>query len=144
MELATKEINEIIDKVLPKVGRSINEGQLQRAIQEASKTELETDYLEEIIDKMIRRLLIFSLHKSAYAITDYGKEILDGGGWLKYVQEVEYEKNLERQERELTVKHLKQNIFHLKNWGWFMLFSALAGGFLAAFFQFIIDLMKGG
>jgi hypothetical protein len=141
MELTTKQVHEAIDKILPSFANESSVKNLK--LMGIRQIRLIDSKIDNHVDRVFRIMkdnnLIHSRTMDSYALTEFGKEVLENGGWLKHRAAIEYEKQLERETKELNLKQLKVSIFQMKNWFLILLITAIVGGLFGAFFQYIID-----
>lgn len=139
MELTTKQVHEAIDKILPSFLNESNAKHLQLlGIKQIKSINPKIDnQVERVFRIMTDNNLIHSRTMDSYALTEFGKKILENGGWLKYCDELESEKQIEKETKRLTLDVLKKQFIQVKYWWLILLATALC----SALFSWIFSLM---
>jgi len=75
--------------------------------------------------------------KSSYELTELGFNVIASGGYLKYLEKVESDKELDREIKRYSLKELKGNIFQLKHWWWIIVINAIISGLVTLIFQLL-------
>lgn len=144
MELTTKEVNEVIDKVLPLLKENSSrvnfELMMQKRIREISPSA--QNQLTRFDRILVDKNLIIRVDKNTRQLTEYGKQVIEQGGWLKHLRDVEDDEKLDRSIKRLTFEQLKLDIRQMKYWFWILLLTALAGGLFGVAFQYFYDQIK--
>lgn len=141
MELTTKQVHEAIDEILPFFVTESDAKNLQLiAIRRISLINPEAaNQVNRVFSIMADNGLIKSRTMNSYALTEFGREIIENGGWLKHRKELDYENMLDRQTKELNLKHLKSSITQIKYWWAILIATAIAGGFFGELFDWLFS-----
>lgn len=141
MELTTKQVHEAIDKILPFFVLETNAKMLQlTALRQINKINPDAvNQVDRVFKIMQEHQLIKWLAVDLYKISEFGKEVLENGGWLKYFEEQERQKQTKLEIDKLTLEHLKRNIFQIKYWWLFLLLAAVAGGLFGELFDYLFS-----
>ena len=122
--------------------------EIDKILLEAQREELITpvgngDYeTERLMKKAYDLELLEETSKAVYRLSKLGHEVLDSyGGYINYLRDKEAEARKDKDIKELTLKQLKGNIFHLKYWWVILLLSALLG-FISGNFKLIQNLLS--
>ena len=67
----------------------------------------------------------------SYMMTESGFEVITSGGYKSYVQQVNSEKDYDNEIKQLTIKQLRGNVFHLKYWWLLLLINVIVSGIIS-------------
>jgi hypothetical protein len=93
------------------------------------------------IEEMESHFLIEMVGKDKYWITYHGEQVLNNGGYRKFLERLENEKQRDEKIQEYTLKQLKGNIFNIRFW-WIPLAISIIAGFITGNFDTIKEWLQ--
>lgn len=137
--ISTRQVDTIIHDVLKEYADDQTDGVEYLVMTRVEKIDrFDSESRERIVARMMdKQLITRSRGEVNFTITEFGYEVLDNGGWLKYLNDSKTERTLDREIKQLTLKELKGNIFHLRYWWLLFVFS----GLLSALFSWLFSLI---
>ena len=144
MHLTLKQVNEVIDKILPSIAidpSRDNFGELLfRRVKEINPTVDTKEEGDRVLRIMREEDLIRTTSTSCF-LTENAKRILtEHRGWLNYIREIEKEEKIDKEMKRLSLKELKGNVFQVRFW-WLLVIMAAIGGEVI---EWIFEIIKKG
>lgn len=148
--MTTVELNQIIDKTLPKmtIQSQVLMAPIYRVIVRDFQNINGTD--SKILEFVMRKMLDEKLIKvdKGYgfgntiqpegSLTSLGREIIDTGGWLKFLERRSVDENNAKKLTKLSIEQLEGNIFQIKWWWVIALIGAILGKVIDVIYEAIV------
>jgi hypothetical protein len=148
--MTTTELHQIIDKVLPKmtIQSQVLIAPIHRAIMQdfPNIDGKDAGILEFVMRKMLDEKLVKVDERYGFgdtiqpegSITSLGKEIIDTGGWLKFLERRSVDEGNAKKLTKLSIEQLEGNIFQIKWWWVIALIGAILGKVIDLLYDAIV------